>query len=709
MKNNSKPKNIVEVCPDILSWWNFDKNIDIDPTTVTPGINSKRFYFICPECKTELYRSPYSLLKKNKDGSYSINPCQKCHPTQQPSKVNLVDAVPDIEKYWDYDKNIGKKPSDFGASASDKVWTKCPICGTSVQRNVRFTWKKDENGIGHIIHCRTCGKRSKNNSLIELVPDIDNYWIHEKNEHGPEYYTVSSGKKVYTRCPECNEERYTAICDLVQYVDGKYIISMCKKCWNSKPKHKFKSILEHCPNLLEYWNESNSLDPNKLVMKSDLKIYLHCPGCRKLLYRCVVHSFKKNKENEYYSVKECHKCANKNAATKRALQRNPPLIDECPEFKEWWDYENNDVDINKITRGSHYEAHLKCPACQVKMVRDVHSFVLLKKDGRLLPVACPECGYNYKGDPEDNLLKLCPSITTWWDYEANYPFRPEQFSQGSQFKAHLTCPDCGMKLYTIINSLVKFDEAGKLYIKHEGRCRKYRAMTSKNNLVKRYPQVKKWWNYEANNGEIPEEYTTNSSAQMHFTCPDCRAKSFRRISDALSLNSEGIPWLFKCPFCNDKKALAGYNSLADIKPELISEWSPNNEKKINEVLPESYRRTLWICPTCHGEYSALIRDRELGDNSCPYCKNKKLLSGYNSLLDKHAELINQEWCYAENLLLGITPDKILDKNDTKVWWKCPTCGRKYIMSVKDRLLKQKRGHIACHQCRGKRWKRIFNI
>ncbi|MBE5967268.1 MAG: hypothetical protein E7255_09940 [Lachnospiraceae bacterium] len=29
---------------------------------------------------------------------------------------------------------------------------------------------------------------------------------------------------------------------------------------------------------------------------------------------------------------------------------------------------------------------------------------------------------------------------------------------------------------------------------------------------------------------------------------------------------------------------------------------------------------LWNCPTC---YSARIYDREVGDDSCPYCSNKK--------------------------------------------------------------------------------------
>ena len=143
-------------------------------------------------------------------------------------RISLIEAVPDIEKYWDYEKNEGKTPSDFSRTASDKVWTKCPICGTPVKRNVRFTWKADENGVGHVIHCRTCGKRNKNNSLVTLFPDIKKYWVYEKNEHDPEYYTISSGKKVFVRCPDCGKERQIAIADAVKNdKDGKYCLTSC--------------------------------------------------------------------------------------------------------------------------------------------------------------------------------------------------------------------------------------------------------------------------------------------------------------------------------------------------------------------------------------------------------------------------------------------------------------------------------------------------
>ena len=418
IKHSKGDVSAAEACPDIYEWWDFKKNNNIDPNTISYGVKRK-FYFTCPECHTVMYREMSRFIINNKDGTFSHVACQKCHPTQCKTKVNLVDAVPDIEKYWDYKLNKGRKPSEFGASSSEKVWTKCPICGTSVKRNVRFTWEKDEKGVGHVIHCRTCGKRSKKNSLVELFPDIKKYWVYNKNEHDPEYYAISSGKKVHIRCPFCGHERYGAICDLIVKDGERYRISICPKCKKPKriikkttSKRKFTSIAKACPDIYKYWDDSKNPEDIPFSDKT-IKIKIKCPSCGKSVERYAASNIKKDKETGVYTVKICQKCAVKEANTKLALERNKPLIEECPEFEKWWDYEKNTVDIKTITRGSHTKVHLKCPACGKELIRDPHSFVAFNRAGELLPVSCPECGYNTKGDPEENLLKLCPSIVNW--------------------------------------------------------------------------------------------------------------------------------------------------------------------------------------------------------------------------------------------------------------------------------------------------------
>lgn len=769
---NAKRNSIaaVEACPEIMDWFDPDQNKGIDIYNLTAGSKTK-VHLTCPTCGTTMYREMYRFLPKQKDGTYHVPICQRCTPTVPKGRVLLTDAVPDIEDYWDNDRNGGHEPSEYSASSNTKVWTKCPICGTSVKRNVRYTWTKDDNGIGHVIHCRTCGKRRPDNTLTEVLPRIVDYWVHGKNKHPPDYYTVSSGKKEHILCPDCGRERYLAICDaIVQDDNGEYRVTSCPECAMQKMlkirRQKDSNIAKACPDVDQYWDQRNEYKPCELTLYSLTKVYTHCPTCGELLHRSAAGTFRKI--DGVWRVKQCQRCAASDADKSRAMSRSGPLILECPEIGAWWD-EENDIGPDKVTRGSHYEAYLTCPACHVHLRRDIHSFVSVRRDGRILPVACPECGYSSEGNSEDNLLQVCPDIIDWWDYEANAPFRPEQFTKGSRFMAHLICPDCGMALYSGIHSLLYTDADGNVVISHKGKCRKYRAMESANNLVASFPQIKDWWDYEQNEPHLPEEYTLFSPERMHFKCPVCNTKTYRRILDAFAVDGDGIPVLFKCPYCSGakpipgvnslaalypklaaecistdnterisplansrmewrcsdcggewfdivanrvngagcpyceyRKVLPGYNDLATTNPELASEWSLNNEQGPETVLKRHRRPALWICPTCLGEYSYIIADREVGDGSCPYCNERKPLPGYNTLKVKYPDLVEKEWAMSENVFIGMDPDNILATNTSPAWWQCPKCNHFYTMSAKDRTMKLRRGHNPCAYCNGRR-------
>ena len=713
---------------------------------------------------------------------------KKITPKSRRNKTSLADVVPDIEKYWDYEKNHGTVPSDYARSSSEKVWTFCPVCGESVQRNARFTWSFDENGVGKINNCRTCGKRNteigkKSNLLTELCPDIRNYWNYDKNEHDPEYYTISSGKRIYMFCPGCGKELNRPVCDAVSRCsDGTYRVTGCLACIKKVRKETLKrgetSILKCCPDIMLFWDtEKNNIGPEELTIRSREKIYTKCPECGKTGYRTAFNTFIK-KDDGTWSVTKCQHCAAKLANARKAMRQNGSLIKECPEIGEWWDASKNTIALESLTRGSHSKVYLTCPACHHEQHRDIHSFVAKHRDGSLLPVACPECGYSSKGNPDNNLLEVCPEMADWWNYDKNKPFLPEQFTAGSQFMAYLTCPECGMELYTGIHSLLETDENGKVTIRHNGRCRKFKAHKSDNNLVKCYPQVVEWWDYEKNNPHKPEDYTLYSPQSAYFKCPDCGLVIYRRIIDVFWTTLDGIPSLFRCsycnntkvfvgyndlqtlcpelakewseknerspqtvrrdtavralwkcpicngeyyhaigerrvgddacPYCNDRRVLTGYNDLLAKNPELAEEWSENNESGPDEVRYNSRNTALWKCPTCHGEYSYIIGDRKTGDDACPYCSDRKILPGYNSFKVKHPDLM-EEWCWVENIFIEVDPDQILDTDNQEVWWLCKLCGRKYPLSVKKRLMKQKRGHNPCPQCNGRRWRRIFNI
>ena len=76
----------------------------------------------------------------------------------------------------------------------------------------------------------------------------------------------------------------------------------------------------------------------------------------------------------------------------------------------------------------------------------------------------------------------------------------------------------------------------------------------------------------------------------------------------------------------------------------------------------------WKCPVCTGEYQQVIKEKFYRENSCPYCRNQKVLKGFNDLATTQQSLMN-EWDYLNNLLIA-NPTEITELSNMSVWWIC---------------------------------------
>ena len=103
--------------------------------------------------------------------------------------------------------------------------------------------------------------------------------------------------------------------------------------------------------------------------------------------------------------------------------------------------------------------------------------------------------------------------------------------------------------------------------------------------------------------------------------------------------------------------------------ELMAEWNWEKNDKLGfdpKILTlGSDKKVWWVCNTGH-EWQASIGHRSRGCR-CPYCSNKKVLSGYNDLQTVNPTLA-KEWNYEKNN--GLTPADVTPSNDKKVWWEC---------------------------------------
>ena len=110
------------------------------------------------------------------------------------------------------------------------------------------------------------------------------------------------------------------------------------------------------------------------------------------------------------------------------------------------------------------------------------------------------------------------------------------------------------------------------------------------------------------------------------------------------------------------------NSLAEVHPELVSEWSEKNEIKPTEVSIGSHKKVIWQCKQGH-EWTATVKSRTINGTGCPYCSHNKVLAGFNDLATVFPD-VAAEWSDRNEK----KPTEVTAFANSKIWWKCKACG-----------------------------------
>lgn len=386
-KNNYKmvqEKNIVITHPKIALEWDYEKNGGLKPEMFTHG----SMQFIHWKCKNnhEFVRTVNARCKKNG------NKCPYCINRRVSKENNLLVKSPLLAKEWDCKKNK-LKPDEVCANSTKSYYWRC-------KKN--HSWKACLADRMQGSGCPYCaGKRvSIETSIYKKCPAAMKEWDYEKNkELNPKTLGVNSNLKVYWKC----KNNHSYICLISSKVKGK-TCDICKKI----EKQKHLELLANKDFLKKEWNETEEFS-------------FDLPNTK-------IYSWKCSKKHVWEaSIKARKKGVNCPYCDFRKVSKDNNLAKTNPELLEIYSQENNLLPT-EITKRYTGKIIFECEK-QHKWSRTIRA---------QLNNGCPYCERK-KPSKEYNLKVLYSQVANEWDYEKNYPIRPEQIMPKTNKRFYWKC------------------------------------------------------------------------------------------------------------------------------------------------------------------------------------------------------------------------------------------------------------------------------
>ena len=675
---------------DLMDEWNWNKNENLNPKTLTCG-SGKKVWWICKNGH-EWNDIIYNRTKRDRNCPYCSN-----------KKVlvgynDLATTNPELLKEWDYYKNKNINPQTLMKTSWKKVWWICKK-GHSYEASVVIKLKPNRG-------CPYCsGQRVLKgfNDIATTNPEILKYWNYDKNDKAklyPTLYSRGSNIKVWWICEKgheykqsivdkinskncliCNRQKQTSFPEQILFFYLKNIFKDAINRYRLDGKYEYDIYIPSLSLGIEYDGLFYHKNNKKVEEKKDL--YALSKGIDVIRIK-ETKIKKENQKNIFYFVydpnynylKEAiiiilniiNKKLNSNFTVDYNFSRDALYIEEqylylenensiakkFPEITCEWDYEKNGKIkpeyVNQMSKSKYW---WKC--------KKGHSFYASVSSRTNLKSGCPYCSNQKVIIGYNDLATTNPELLKEWNYERNMDITPQSVTAGSGKKVWWSCKN-GHEWKT---SIAK---------RSNGRncpyCSNKKILAGYNDLATTNPELLKEWNYEKNKNISPLDLTKKSNIKVWWICKNGHEWK-------ASLNSRNRTG---CPYCSNQKVIAGYNDLATTNPELLKEW---NYERNMDITPQSVtsgsgKKVWWKCKNGH-EWEISIAKRSNGRN-CPYCSNKKVLVGYNDLATTNPELL-KEWNYERNI--DITPQSVTAGSGKKVWWKCKN-GHEWLSSIYNR-------------------------
>ena len=263
-----------------------------------------------------------------------------------------------------------------------------------------------------------------------------------------------------------------------------------------------KSLYDWCiekknTKLIEEWDEEkNQLSPKNVTFATNKKYFWKCLKGHK--WKCSV--FDRTKGNG------CPICSNR-----QLLVGYNDLLTMCPEVaKEWHPTLNGNLKPTDVMYRTTKRAWWLCSTCENVWETSIRDRTYRKMSG------CPKCSLIRRGESK-RLTSLIQNggiknqtLIDEWDYEKNFPYTPNNFTEGSNKSVWWKCS----------NNHSWKSKIGNRSILNRGcpYCNNFKVLPGYNDFATVHPELLSEWDYEKNGDLKPNEVMSGSRTKVWWKC-----------------------------------------------------------------------------------------------------------------------------------------------------------------------------------------------
>ncbi|HFI0166432.1 TPA: zinc-ribbon domain-containing protein [Streptococcus suis] len=336
------------------------------------------------------------------------------------------------------------------------------------------------------------------------------------------------------------------------------------------------------------------------------------------------------------------------------------VVKDIPELLKYWNFEKNlqfEIDPKNLLTSNRRKYYWACPTCKLEW----HGTVKIATERfKEYDTACKNCIRD-----NNSVLSILPEILNYIDFNAEDINTIETLLRETLMNAkrvfQYKCPTCRLCWKDYVNSL-------KLEVKEDGTLCHIDCNENLQKLRYRdvYPSLESIYHVDNNINFDDLTLLENITIHRKWQCNKCEVKFSLSIDKLLNRISRTGSYCIQCNATFDSllPKTKDNSPLTFLQKEHLDEWSKSNIIQSNQVDALTNVGVIWNCNNCKGEYNCSPIEKL--NTPCPYCDNKQMLKGFNTLLekfpqfevfwdDKNPNTFGDYWQYSKETLSWICP------------------------------------------------------